>query len=140
MTKIIMASAKIPYLRTMRIVLSIVIIFIALSCADKEEKVLETVEGVATYYAEPFHGRITKSGDIYDMNKLTAAHARFAMGTKVRVINLANQKSVTVIVNDEPRTNRKTYIDLSKAAFRQLSHLDSGVIKVKMEVLEWGKK
>lgn len=107
-----------------------------ISCGDEnDQKVVQTIKGKATYYGEFFHGKKTKSGEIFDMNKLTAAHASLEMGTMVRVTNLENNKSIIVKINDEPRTNRKTFIDLSKEAFSQISHIDSGVVDVKIEVL-----
>lgn len=104
------------------------------------EKPLEIVEGTATFYGEFFHGKITTSGEEYDMNEMTAAHPTFSFGTKVRVVNLENKKSVTIKINDRPRTNKKSRIDLSKGAFKKISHLDSGVVPVRMEVLEWGEE
>lgn len=105
---------------------------------EKADAPLETINGTATYYGSFFHGKTTKSGEKFDMNSLTAAHPTFPMGTKVKVINMKNEKSVIIEINDRPRTKAKSRIDLSKAAFQKISDLDSGKIKVKMEVLEWG--
>ena len=63
-------------------------------------KVLLTLEGIASYYAHDFHGKQTSNGETYDMNSLTAAHRTFPFGTKVRVTNLENHKTVIVRVND----------------------------------------
>lgn len=104
------------------------------------EKILETVEGNATFYGEFFHGRITTSGEEYNMNDMTAAHPSFPFGTKVRVINLENNKEVIVKINDRPKTKSKSRIDLSKGAFKVISELDSGRVPVRMEVLKWGKE
>ena len=56
--------------------------------------------GTATYYGERFHGRKTASGEVFDMNKITAAHPRIPLGFVVRVTNKANGKSVDVRIND----------------------------------------
>jgi rare lipoprotein A len=121
--------------------LKIILFFLCLitffSCTKKP---LETVEGTATYYGNFFHGKITTSGEKYDMNEMTAAHPTFPFGTKVKVINKENNKSVIVEINDRPLTNKKSRIDLSKGAFSVICDLDSGVVPVVMEVTEWGKK
>ncbi|RPI05961.1 MAG: septal ring lytic transglycosylase RlpA family protein, partial [Ignavibacteriae bacterium] len=63
-------------------------------------KVLLTLEGIASYYAHDFHGKLTSNGETFDMNGLTAAHRTFPFGTMVRVTNLENNKVVVVRVND----------------------------------------
>lgn len=98
--------------------------------------VLSTEEGLASYYAAEFHGHKTSSGEVFDTSALTAAHQSLAFGTRVRVINQTNQKSVVVRINDRLPPNRKgRIIDLSPAAARQLEMLHAGVVKVKIEVL-----
>jgi rare lipoprotein A len=116
-----------------------ILLFICIFSSCGKEP-LETVEGTATFYGSFFHGKITTSGEEYNMNDLTAAHPTFSFGTKVKVINLENDKTVTVEINDRPRTNDKSRIDLSKEAFRTISELDSGVVPVRMEVLSWGEE
>ena len=61
-------------------------------------KILLTLEGIASYYANDFNGKQTSNGEIFDMNALTAAHRTFPFGTKVRVTNLENNKIVVVRV------------------------------------------
>ena len=122
----------------LNIILVIFFMLLIFSC-QKEVEPLETINGEATFYGEFFHGKKTKSGEVYDMNSLTAAHATYPMGTRIKVTNLENNKTVIVKINDTPRTNRKAYIDLSKAAFKQISHVDTGIVNVKIEVLAWGK-
>lgn len=122
-----------------KILLGLITILIMFFGCSKEEP-LEVVEGKATYYGKFFHGKKTKSGEIFDMNKMTAAHPTFPLGTKVKVINLSNERSVEVVINDRMRTKSKKRIDLSKAAFEKISEIDSGKIRVRMEVWEWGKK
>jgi len=93
-------------------------------------------EGMATYYASEFHGRKTASGEIYDMNKLTAASVDLPLGTAVRVTNLENRKSVVVRINDRMSKNSKgRIIDLSLAGAKALEMVQSGVVRVRVEVL-----
>jgi rare lipoprotein A len=101
-------------------------------------KILLTLEGVASYYADEFHGKQTSNGEIYDMNSLTAAHRTFPFGTKVRITNLENGKIVVVRVNDRGPFHEGRIIDLSLAAAKELDLVRSGTARVKIEVLEWG--
>ncbi|WP_112113592.1 septal ring lytic transglycosylase RlpA family protein [Flavobacterium aciduliphilum] len=91
----------------------------------------------ASFYANRFHGHRTASGKIYDKNKLTAAHKSFPFGTKVRVTNEANGKSVVVEVIDRGPFVRGREIDLSRKAFYTIaSSSGMGYIKVTLEVLQ----
>ena len=93
-----------------------------------------TQKGVASYYADKFHGRRTKNGEIYNKRKLTAAHNSLPMGTKVRVTNLRNKRSVIVKINDTG-SFRTRIIDLSYAAAQKLGMIRQGLAKVKVTVL-----
>lgn len=101
-------------------------------------KILLTLEGVASYYADEFHGRQTSNGEIYDMHSLTAAHRTFPFGTKVRVTNLENNLSVVVRVNDRGPFKEGRIIDITLAAAKELDMIKHGTARVKLEVLEWG--
>ena len=101
-------------------------------------KVLLTLEGVASYYADAYNGKKTSNGETYDMNDLTAAHRTFPYGTKVRVTNLENNKSVIVRINDRGPFKEERIIDVSLAAARELDLIKAGTAKVKLEVIEWG--
>lgn len=93
-------------------------------------------EGMATYYANEFHGRKTASGEIYDMNKLTAASVDLPFGATVRVTNLDNRKSVVVRINDRmPKNSKGRIIDLSLAGAKAIEMVQSGVVRVRIEVL-----
>ena len=89
----------------------------------------------ASFYGEMFHGRRTASGDTFDMNELTAAHKKLPFGAIVKVTNNANGESVVVRITDRGPYAYGRGIDLSKAAFGQISHLGAGVISVEMEVV-----
>ena len=99
---------------------------------------LETVTGEASYYASEFNGNKTASGEVYNMNKLTAAHPTYPFNTIVRVTNLSNNKSVEVRINDRMPNYKGRIIDLSLEAAKQIDMINSGVRKVKIEVLKWG--
>jgi len=101
-------------------------------------KILLTLEGVASYYAHDFHGRQTSSGETYDMNALTAAHRNFPFGTKIRVTNLENSKTVIVRVNDRGPFKEERIIDLSMGAAKEIDMILNGTARVRLEVLEWG--
>ena len=101
--------------------------------------VLETETGVASFYSQKFHGKQTANGEVYDMNALTAAHINYPFETIIRVTNLSNNKSVVLRVNDRMPDNNGRMIDLSRKAAEELDMLISGIAKVKIEVLKWGK-
>jgi rare lipoprotein A len=93
------------------------------------------VMGVATYYASKYNGRRTYSGEVYQPQKMTAAHPSFPMGTRVRVVSMKNSRHVEVRINDRCRQKKHPTIDLSLAAAKQLGFLNEGVTRVKMRVL-----
>jgi rare lipoprotein A len=94
------------------------------------------VTGKASWYGEPHHGRKTASGEIYDMSKLTAAHRTLPMGTRVRVTNVANGRSVVVRINDRGPFKDGRIIDLSRAAAHELGVRGAAIFTVRLEVLE----
>jgi rare lipoprotein A len=102
-------------------------------------KALLTLEGVASYYAHDFHGRLTSNGETYDMHGLTAAHRTFPFGTKLRVTNLENGLSVIVRINDRGPFVEGRIIDLSLGAAQAIQSVQAGTVKVRLEVLEWGR-
>ena len=93
---------------------------------------------IASYYAKPFHGRITYYGIAYDMNELTCASNKYEKGTTLLVTNKRNNKKVNVIVTDTGSFTKKygRDIDLSKEAFSRLDKLGYGLLNVKIEVLK----
>ena len=92
--------------------------------------------GMASYYATKFHGRQTASGETFNMYALTAAHRKLSFGTKVRVTNLSNNKSVTVKINDRGPYAKARIIDLSYAAASKIGMIKSGVAKVRVDILK----
>lgn len=94
-----------------------------------------TQTGMISYYADKFHGKKTASGARFDKNAMTAAHRTLPFGTKLKVTNLKNGKSVTVTVNDRGPYAHGRILDLSEAAAREIGMLDTGTAKVRIEVL-----
>jgi len=97
------------------------------------------MEGVASWYGVDFNGRLTASGEIYDMYKFTAAHKTLPLGTVVKVTNLDNGKSVEVKVNDRGPYVKGRIIDLSRTAGRAIDIRGSGTANVRLEVVRWPK-
>jgi len=92
-------------------------------------------EGNASWYGNPFHGRHSSNGEVYDMYKLTAAHRTLPFDTMVRVTNLSNGKSTTVRITDRGPFVDNRIIDLSQAAAREIESIGPGVVHVRLEVL-----
>jgi rare lipoprotein A len=92
--------------------------------------------GVASWYGPGFHGRKTASGEVYNMNDLTAAHSELPLNTLLRVTNLKNKKEVLVRVNDRGPFVGDRVIDMSFAAANELGMLRPGTVPVKLEVME----
>jgi rare lipoprotein A len=93
------------------------------------------IDGVASWYGQPHQGLKTASGEAFDMNKLTAAHRTLPFGTRLRVTNLENGKSVVVRVNDRGPHVPGRVLDLSYRAAQMLGITNSGVARVEMVVL-----
>jgi rare lipoprotein A len=102
------------------------------------QKALLNFEGIASYYAGDFHGKKTANGEIFDMYKMTAAHRSLPFGTKVKVTNLDNKRSIVVRINDRGPFKLERIIDLSLGAATQLGMTTTGTAKVRIEVVEWG--
>jgi len=101
--------------------------------------VLETQTGVASYYGDKFDGKKTSFGEIFKKNDLTAAHIKYPYNTILRVINLLNNRSVILRINDRKPDFNGRIIDVSYGAAKKLEMLKSGITEVKIEVLKWGK-
>ena len=104
-----------------------------LSSFNNEEEVKTST---ASYYHDKFNGRKTASGEIFDNKKLTAANRTLPFGTKVKITNLKNNKSVVVRVNDRGPFTKGRAFDLSKVAFSKIADLRSGTIRISYEVVD----
>lgn len=91
--------------------------------------------GVASYYGRRFHGRRTANGERFNMRAMTAAHRTLPFGTRVRVTNPRNGRSVVVRVNDRGPFIRGRSIDLSRAAAEKIGMISRGHATVKLEVV-----
>jgi rare lipoprotein A len=91
--------------------------------------------GIASWYGHPYHGRTSASGEVYDMEQLTAAHRTLPFGTLVRVVNLENEKTVDVRINDRGPFIDERIIDLSHAAAQAIDLIGPGIARVRLEVL-----
>jgi rare lipoprotein A len=93
--------------------------------------------GTASWYGPQHHGKKTASGERFDMDALTAAHASYAFGTRVRVTLLATGRSVEVRINDRFPNYKGRVIDLSRAAAREIGLMRRGTGRVRVEVIGW---
>ncbi|MBM5782104.1 MAG: septal ring lytic transglycosylase RlpA family protein [Pelagibacterales bacterium] len=139
--------------------LAIFILFLTPSCSDKilqtyknkyhaiitkafnnsdyeQENYVFLESGTASWYGEAFQGRKTANGEIYDINKLTAAHPNLPLPSTIRVTNLDNNKTVIVKVNDRGPYHGKRVLDLSEKASIELGFKDKGTAQIKIELLK----
>jgi rare lipoprotein A len=91
--------------------------------------------GKASWYGELFHGKITASGETFDMNQLTAAHPELPLGSYVRVTNLSNGRSIVVRINDRGPITPGRIIDLSYKAAEVLRFNGKGLQKVRLDLV-----
>src|SRR6476620_6629109 len=98
-----------------------------------EEDTDYRAEGMASWYGDDFHGRLTANGEVFDMASLTAAHPTLPMPSYARVTNLRNGKSLIVRVNDRGPYHGNRLIDVSNKAAELLEFKGNGVAKVRVE-------
>jgi rare lipoprotein A len=119
-------------------------IFVLSSCARKHHvaasagpppEIRSGETGLASWYGHPYHGRAASNGEIYDMEKLTAAHRTLPFGTLVHVTNLANNKSVDVRIIDRGPFIEGRVIDLSHAAAQAIDLIGPGIAQVRLDIL-----
>lgn len=92
-----------------------------------------TASGTAAWYGRKFNGRRTASGQRFDASALTAAHANLPYGTRVRVTNTENRKSVVLTINDRLNPAAGNVIDVSRAGAQRLGMIKSGTVPVRIE-------
>ena len=123
-------------LRRLNYVFSFIFTFIfALNFSASATGKGKSQTGTASWYGTKYHGRKSSNGEVYNKNKMTAAHPSLPFGTELKVTNLANNKSVIVRVTDRGPFKGRRLIDLSEAAARKLDMIRSGTAQVRMEVL-----
>ena len=96
-------------------------------------------EGKVAHYGAKFNGRKTASGEVFNVNAMTMAHKSLPFGTRVKVTNLANKKSVVVRVNDRGPTDPGRIGDLTSGAARKIGMTKAGVIDARLEVVGQAK-
>jgi rare lipoprotein A len=95
--------------------------------------------GTASWYGPGFVGNRTSSGEVYDLNEMTAAHPTLALGTRIMVTNLENGRSVEVRVNDRGPFAKGRIIDLSRAAAHEIGMIEPGTARVRVESIDDGE-
>jgi len=113
----------------------------ALTTQFQKAPAISSLEGEASYYSDRLSGHKTASGERYRPDALTAAHRSLPLGTVLRVTRTDGKRTVYVRVNDRgPFGKERRILDLSRAAFERLGKLRAGVLEVRAEVVEYGKK
>ncbi len=126
-------------------VLSCICLALLISCGGKKMRVKLppptparlgwTQRGIASWYGHPYHGRRTSNGEVYDMDKLTAAHLSLPFNTWVRVTNLDNKESVEVRINDRGPFIKGRIIDLSREGAKRIEMIGPGTARVRVRVV-----
>jgi rare lipoprotein A len=126
-------------------VLSCICFALLISCGGKKKRIKLppptparmgwTERGLASWYGHPYHGRRTSNGEVYDMNKLTAAHKSLPFNTWVRVTNLDNKERVEVRINDRGPFIKGRIIDLSREGAKQIEMIGPGTARVRIRVV-----
>jgi len=101
--------------------------------APSQPTMMET--GLASWYGPKFHGKLTASGEVFNQEKFTAAHPTLPWGSRVKVTNLDNGKSVDVRINDRGPFGKGRIIDVSRAAAKALGMVGRGITTVRLEWL-----
>ncbi len=109
---------------------------IAIGFSQTAKNPAAEVIGVCTYYATTNDGHVTASGEKFDSKALTAAHRKYPIGTKLKLTNLANQKSVVVRVNDRGPFAKGRDISVTRRAAEELGFIKEGKAKVRIEQVE----
>jgi rare lipoprotein A len=123
---------KVLVTKQLAIVIAIVSLATAWNLGSATAQTAE--EGIANFYSDKFQGKKTAAGAVYDKNKLTASHKTLPYGTKVRITNLENGKSVVVTINDRMKPGTPVVIDVTRRAAQELGFAKAGKAKVKSEV------
>jgi rare lipoprotein A len=95
----------------------------------------DVVTGIASWYGPGYHGKRTSSGERFDQDALTAAHATWVFGTRVRVPFLSTGRSVVVRINDRFPNHKGRVIDLSRGAAREIGLIGPGTGRVRLEIV-----
>ena len=94
--------------------------------------------GIASYYGREFHRKLTANGQRFNMYKVSAAHKTLPLGTRVKVTNLNNGKSIRLTINDRGPFKKGRILDLSYKAAQKLGFVNEGTTKVRIDVIKLG--
>ena len=94
--------------------------------------------GIASYYGKKFHKKLTANGETFNMNRVSAAHKTYPLGTRVKVTNMENGKSIKLTINDRGPYVKGRIIDLSYKAARKIGFVNQGTTKVRIDVIRLG--
>jgi len=123
-----------------RILLGLCCVFVLITHSQAAPQISKPT-GKASYYGPNFHGKCcTANGERVNMHALTAAHPTLPFGSRVKVTNLKNKKSVIVRINDRGPFHSSRIIDLSLAAFKKIAYRRAGIIQVRLELLDSNAK
>lgn len=122
--------------KSITLILLVILFTLSFGKNDNRFRPGRTIKGRSSWYGDKFHGKPTASGEKYNMYKLTGANRTLPFGTIVKVTNLANNKSVKVKINDRGPYVKGRLIDLSRAAFEKIANTGSGVINVKVTIID----
>ena len=136
-------GCRLGVLRTVCVLLTILFAMAAAGCRKSSRAAPpvipatgESEVGLASWYGHPYHGRASASGEIYDMEAMTAAHRTLSFGTWVRVVNMENNRTATVRITDRGPFIEGRIIDLSRKAAGEIGMLGSGTALVRLEIIE----
>jgi len=94
--------------------------------------------GIASYYGKEFHRKLTANGQKFNMYKVSAAHKTLPLGTRVKVTNLNNGKSIRLTINDRGPFKKGRILDLSYKAAQKLGFVNEGTTKVRIDIIKLG--
>ena len=130
------------YISYLIFLLGSIVIFVFSCTASPRYTSLKTIYGVSSHYGhnDGFHGKRTANGEIYNHNRLAAAHKTLPLNSIVRVTNLdrLTKPSVTLKINDRGPYVGDRVLDCSTAAAKKLGFFEKGTANVKIEVIKWG--
>lgn len=122
--------------KNFKIFLVLILLFLpACSVTSHETANFRTQKGIASWYGKKFHGKLTASGEVYNMYAMTAAHKRLPLGTIVKVRNLDNDREIKVTINDRGPFVRGRIIDLSYTAAKRIGIVETGTARVRIKTL-----
>lgn len=96
----------------------------------------EVKTSYVSYYHDKFNGKKTASGQLFSNSKLTAAHRTLPFGTKVKITNPRNGRSVVVTINDRGPFHSSRALDITKSAFDEIGNISSGTMAVEYQIVE----